>query len=104
MWATIFSVSRYWRIYRSFFVSSFARELEFRANFFAKILQNIMWIFFFLMILLVIYRNTNTVAGWTRGQAFVLAATVFMMNSVVSALFMSLQEIPEHVRKGTLDF
>lgn len=97
-------MSRYWRIYRSFFVSSFARELEFRANFFAKVLQNVMWIFFFLMILLVIYRNTNSVAGWSRGQAFVLAATVFLMTSVAGALFMSLQEIPEHVRKGTLDF
>lgn len=97
-------MARYWRIYRTFFVSSFARELEFRANFFAKILQNLMWIGFFLLILLVIYRNTNNVAGWSRGDAFVLAATVFLMNAIVSALFMALQEIPEHVRKGTLDF
>lgn len=63
-----------------------------------------MWLFFFLMILFVIYRNTDQVAGWSRGDAFILAATVFMMNSVSSALFMSLNEIPEHVRKGTLDF
>ncbi len=97
-------MARYWRIYRTFFTSSFARELEFRANFFAKVLQNVMWIAFFLMILLVIYRNTNSVAGWSRGDAFVLAATGFLMNSVMMALFMSLQEIPEHVRKGTLDF
>lgn len=97
-------MGRYWRVYKTFFVSSFARELEFRANFFAKILQNLMWLFFFLMILLVIYRNTDQVAGWTRGDAFILAATVFMMNSISSALFMSLNEIPEHVRKGTLDF
>jgi ABC-2 type transport system permease protein len=98
------AVARYWRIYRTFFVSSFARELEFRANFFAKVVQNLMWIFFFVMILLVIFRNTNSVAGWNRGDAFVLAATVFLLNAICSAFFLSLQEIPEHVRKGTLDF
>jgi len=97
-------VGRYWRIYRTFFVSSLARELEFRANFFAKIAQNVVWIGFFLLIVLVIYRNTDSVAGWNRGDAFVLAATCFVMNAIVSALFMSLQEIPEQVRRGTLDF
>ena len=97
-------MSRYWRIYRSFVVSSFARELEFRANFLAKVGQNVVWIFFFILILLVIYRNTDSVAGWSRGDAFVLAATCFFMNAVFQALFLSLNEIPEQVRRGTLDF
>jgi ABC-2 type transport system permease protein len=100
----LLSVSRYWRIYRSFFVSSFARELEFRANFIAKVAQNVVWVFFFIMILLVVYRNTATVAGWSRGDAFVLAATCFLMTSMLSAFFLSLQEIPQQVRQGTLDF
>lgn len=95
---------RYASIYRSFFVSSLRRELEFRANFFAKIGQNLMWIFFFLAILFVIYRNTDSVAGWTRGDAYILAATVFLMNALMSAFFFSLAEIPGHVRLGTLDF
>lgn len=98
------AVSRYWRIYRTFFTSSLARELEFRANFFAKILQNVVWIGFFLLIILVIYRNTDTIAGWSKGDAMILAASCFLMNAVVSALFMSLMEIPEQVRRGTLDF
>lgn len=95
---------RYWQIYRTFLVSSFARELEFRANFFAKILQNAIWMVFFVLILLVVYRNTNSVAGWSRGDSFVLAATIFMMTSIGTAIFMSLTEIPQHVRQGTLDF
>ena len=56
------------------------------------------------MILLVIYRNTDMVAGWSRGDAFILAATVFLMNSVFTGFFFSLNEIPQHVRLGTLDF
>ena len=97
-------VKRYWQIYRTFFVSSFARELEFRANFFAKILQNGIWISFFILILLVIYRNTDSVAGWSRGDSFILAATIFIMTSMGTAIFMSIMEIPQHVRQGTLDF
>lgn len=97
-------MSRYWRIYRIFFSSSLARELEFRANFLAKVLQNIVWIAFFLLIVVIIYRNTETVAGWNRGDAFILAATVFLLNAVTTGFFMALMEIPEQVRKGTLDF
>jgi len=97
-------VRRYWRIYRTFFVSSFARELEFRANFFAKILQSIVWIAFFVLILLVIYGNTDSVAGWSRADSFILAATIFIMTSISAAFFMSLMEIPQQVRQGTLDF
>ena len=95
---------RYWQIYRTFFRSSLARELEFRVNFLAKIVQNAIWICFFLLILLVIYRNTDSVAGWSRGDAFILAATVFLMTSVFNAFFFSLNEIPQHVRQGTLDY
>jgi ABC-2 type transport system permease protein len=97
-------VARYWRIYRTFFTSSLLRELEFKVNFLAKIIQNTMWIFFFVMILLVVYSNTKSVAGWDRGEALILAATVFLMNAVSSAFFMSLTEIPQQVRQGTLDF
>ena len=95
---------RYWRVYRTFFTSSLARELEFKANFIAKLGQNTMWIFFFLMILFVVYSRTTSIAGWNRGEAFVLAATVFMMNAIFNALFFSLQEIPTQIRLGTMDF
>lgn len=95
---------RYWQIYRTFIVSSFARELEFRANFFAKILQNAIWICFFILMLLAVYRNTDSVAGWSRADSFVLAATIFIMTSIGTAIFMSITEIPQQVRQGTLDF
>jgi ABC-2 type transport system permease protein len=86
-------------------LSSFQRELEFRANFWAKILQNMLWMTFFILILKVIYRNTNSIAGWSEGESYVLAATCFVMHGIVTAFFTTnLQEIPEKVRKGTLDF
>lgn len=95
---------RYWRIYRTFFVSSFVRELEFRANFFAKIGQQVSWSLFFVLILLVIYNRTDTVAGWNRGDAFILAATLFFVEAIWRAGFYSLMEFPQQIRQGTLDF
>ena len=95
---------RYLRVYRSFARSSIQREMEFRANFFAKIGQNLVWLAFFTIVLLVVYGRTTSVAGWSKGEALVLAANVFLMGSLSTGLFFSLTEIPEQVRRGTLDF
>lgn len=97
-------MARYWRIYRTFIATSIVRELEFRANFVAKVLQNVVWLAFFVMILLVIYSNTSAVGGWGRGESFILAATIFVMTAFVNGFFFSLLEIPQQVRQGTLDF
>jgi ABC-2 type transport system permease protein len=97
-------LKRYLRIYRSFVSSSLARELEFRANFLAKVAQNAMWIGFAVLIVLVVFGNTNSVAGWNRADSFVLLGTVSVMNAAAQALFFSLTEIPEQVRRGTLDY
>ena len=95
---------RYWRIYREFFRSSFARELEYRANFFAKILQNGAWILFGLLVVLVLYRNTDSVAGWEQVDALLLVGTVFTSAAIFDLLFRSLLELPGQVRLGQLDF
>lgn len=95
---------RYWNIYRTFFLSSLSREMEFRANFIAKIFQNLMWLTFFVLILLVLFRNTKSIAGWNQGDSFILASTCFVMNAVTGGFFFSLMDIPTQVRQGTLDF
>lgn len=79
--------------------------MEFRINFIGKLAQNLIWMGFFILMILVIYSNVESVAGWTRGDAYVLAATGFLLLSVVNLLFtFNLLEIPQKVRQGTLDF
>jgi ABC-2 type transport system permease protein len=97
-------VRHYWRIYRTFFKSSFARELQFRANFIAKMLQNTVWFGFFLVVLFVVYANVKTIAGWDRREAQILGATLYIVSSLNNLLAASVLEIPGHVRQGTLDF
>jgi ABC-2 type transport system permease protein len=98
-------VQRLFPIYRSFFASSVQRELEFKANFFANVAQNILWIAFFVLLLKIVYTNTASVAGWNEGDSYVLASTVFFTYALLIVFFsVNLMEIPEKVRKGTLDF
>jgi len=79
--------------------------MEFRINFVGKLVQNLIWMVFFFLMILVIYSNVTSVAGWTRGDAYVLTATSFLLLAVVNLLFtFNLLEIPQKVRQGTLDF
>jgi ABC-2 type transport system permease protein len=91
-------------VYKAFVTSAIARELQFRANFFAKIFQNVIWVGFYTVLLLVVYSKTKLVAGWTQGDSFVLSGTVVLLEVLSRAFFNGLNEIPEQVRKGTLDF
>ncbi len=97
-------MKRYLRIYKVFVSSSLSRELEFRANFIAKVGQNVMWIGFSVLVLLVLFRNTNSIAGWSRAESFALLGTVSILEAMSKAVFFSLTEIPEQVRRGTLDY
>jgi ABC-2 type transport system permease protein len=97
-------LSRYWRIYSVFFKSSIQKELEFRANFIAKVAMSCTWVLMTLVLISVIFSRTETIAGWNREQVFVLTSTVFFMEAIVRGFFMSLMDIPSMARLGTLDF
>lgn len=95
----------YWRIYKNFVRTSFNRELEFRGNFLAKVGENVVWMVFFILIIQVVYMNADSVAGWSKGDGYILAATCFLLLAIVNAIFtFGLVELPDKVRKGTLDF
>lgn len=95
----------YWSLYRAFLRTSLVREMEFRANFWAKVLYNIIWLSFFLVTLKIIYRHTESIAGWTESEALVLASTLYFIDALISTFFyFGLDELPTMVRQGTLDF
>jgi ABC-2 type transport system permease protein len=95
----------YWRLYKAFVRASFVREMEFRANFWAKMLYNALWLGFFLATLKIIYRHTDAIAGWRESEALMLAATLYFIDALISTLFyFGLSELPTLVRQGTLDF
>jgi ABC-2 type transport system permease protein len=78
--------------------------LQFRVNFFAKVLQNTLWFFFTLVVLYIIFGKVKTIGGWNQSEVSIIAATLFLVSSLNNLFTISLMEIPGHVRQGTLDF
>lgn len=97
--------NRYVRLYRVFARNNLVRELEFRANFWAKVMTNIGWLASFVVFIEIIFKNTNSVGTWNKGQIFLLFGTFLMVRSLMDILFtQNLGKIPELVRMGTMDF
>ncbi|MBC8141479.1 MAG: ABC-2 family transporter protein [Armatimonadetes bacterium] len=97
--------ARYLRLYRVFARNNLVRELEFRANFWAKVFTNVGWLVSFVLFLKIIFNNTNAVGTWTEGQIFLLFGTFILVRSLMDILFtQNLSKIPELVRMGTMDF
>ncbi len=96
---------RYLRLYRVFARNNVVREMEFRGNFWAKLLTSVGWVAAFAAIVKLIFANTTAVAGWTEGELFLLFGTFLLVRSLMDMLFtQSLGKIPELVRMGTMDF
>ncbi|MFQ3609929.1 MAG: ABC-2 family transporter protein [Fimbriimonadales bacterium] len=95
----------YLSLYKAFLRTSVVREMEFRANFWAKMLYNAIWLGFFLLTLKIIFAHTDSIAGWSEGEALVLASTLYFIDAVIATFFyFGLSELPTLVRQGTLDF
>lgn len=96
---------KFWRVYKVMLVSSIRRDMEFRANFWARVGQNVLWCTFYILVLVIIYRNTDSIAGWGAGDSYLLMATLLFLWAFLEAFVgESLMELPEKVRKGTLDY
>lgn len=78
--------------------------LQFKADFFAKLLQVASWLAFVAFAVSVMYDNTESIAGWERGPAFVLAGSAFLVSAINYLLVPALIELPEQFRRGSLDF
>lgn len=98
-------LTRYARLYRVFARNNVVRELEFRANFWAKVFTNVGWLVSFVLFLKIIFSNTGAIGTWTEGQVFLLFGTFLFVRSLMDTLFTAnLGKIPELVRMGTMDF
>lgn len=96
---------RYLRLYASFVRNSLRWAVEFRVNFWTNLVANIGWMFSLVLFLEIIFRNTNSLAGWSKAEMFVLFGTYSLLRGVSNTLFYgNLSQIPTYVRKGDMDF
>ncbi len=96
---------RHARLYRVFWENCFAREAEFRANFWANVVTNTGWLFFFVAFVKVIFLNTRRVGEWSEAETLVLTGTFGVIQGLFNIVaYQNLSRFPEMVRLGTLDF
>jgi ABC-2 type transport system permease protein len=96
---------RYPRLLLIFWRSTFAVELEYRANFIANALLSLFWTAWAALGVRVFFRFSETVAGWTYRELLVVVGMFFSINGIRQALFdPNLARMTDYIRNGTLDF
>jgi ABC-2 type transport system permease protein len=81
------------------------REMEFRLNFFSGVIRQLVWLASFVLLIHVIYLNTNSLAGWTQGQMLTLLALSRIIEGISDALFnRNIGNLPEAVNSGKFDY
>ncbi|MBO6970332.1 MAG: ABC-2 family transporter protein [Prochlorococcus marinus CUG1431] len=99
------NLKKYLKVYTKFLHTSFASELEYKANilidFFTAILSLIGSIF----LLTIFFQNNGIIGGWEFKQALIIQAIYTILNGITNTWFNpNLTEIVKHIREGTLDF
>lgn len=80
-------------------------SLQYRYDFFIDGPIEAFWAVTALVPLFVIFQNRTEVAGWTFGEALVVAGWFTLLQGILEgAINPSLTAVVEHIRKGTLDF
>jgi viologen exporter family transport system permease protein len=98
-------MARYARLYLRFLQFSFAKALQFRLDFFFRVLMDAVWYAMHLAFFAVLYGHTATLGGWTRQQAFVFIAGVFVADGIYMTVFSNnMWWFPFFVNRGDLDY
>lgn len=96
---------RYLRLLAAFYRSSIQTDIEYRADFFTRILASLLGLLTTVGALAVAFTYTGTLAGWTFAQTMVLLAVYYLLDGLIEMFIApNMRQVMEQVRLGTLDF
>lgn len=96
---------RYPRLFAHFLRFSFSRAMEFRFDFFFRIVMDGIWYAHNLAFFWIVYRHVGLFGGWTFDQMLVFAAGVFLADAIqMTLLSNNMWMFPNLVNKGDLDY
>ncbi|MGE3163477.1 MAG: ABC transporter permease [Planctomycetota bacterium] len=96
---------RYLRLYGYFLRFSFSRALEFRVDFFFRVIMDGVFYLTHLAFFSVLFQHTGTLGGWTLDQVFVFAAGYFFIDALNMTLFSNNSWwLPTFINNGDLDY
>lgn len=81
------------------------REMEFRGNFLFGIVRQMLWLGSFLLMISVMFRNTDSLAGWSAPEVLIVLALSRLIEGIMNALFVqNIMTLPQSVQRGEFDF
>jgi len=96
---------RYLTLFKVFFQTSIQTDMEYRADFFARIVASLLGMVTTLGGLSVVFQYTNSIRGWSLAHVVVLLAVYYLLNGLIEMFIApNMRQIMEQVRQGTLDF
>jgi ABC-2 type transport system permease protein len=85
--------------------ASLVREMEFRGNFVIGLIRQALWLAAFLFLIDIIFRNTESLAGWSRNEVVIILALSRVVEGTIGVLFTdNIMRLTSTVQKGTFDF
>lgn len=97
-------ISKYFSLYKSFFKASAVADLEFRFNFIILMCAEFIWYGTQLVLYEVLYRHTNSLAGWNLSEMRVFIFLALFVDSIYMILWdTNFAKFAEDLRRGNLD-
>ena len=100
-------MTRYFRLFAMQFRTSTLLAAQYRNDFFLDAFTGLFWTAAAVMPLFVVYGESNRqgIPGWSFGETLVVVACFISLQAVLDGMISpGLQQVIEHIRKGTLDF
>lgn len=98
-------MKRYFAIFAHLFGFNVMREMEFRENFLLLFTIQSVWTIIQLLLVEVLFQNTNNLIGWTKIEALALIGLYRVIKGVFDTfLFPNVLYMPENINRGRLDF
>lgn len=99
------SFLRYARIWLACARYSIVRTLMFRFDFVMWSLVELLWMTVNILLVSVIYRHTDSIAGWSQYELLLLVGTSMLIQRLLMGFFWTnLFELGRNIRTGNLDF
>ena len=95
----------YLKLFSVFFRTSIQTDMEYRADFFSRIIASLLGLFTTVYGLSIAYGYAGTLKGWTFAQTMVLIAVYYLMDGLIEMFIApNMRQVMTQVRDGTLDF
>lgn len=96
---------RYARLWRRFVVTAFVREAEYRVNFLLGVGEGLAQLALAVVTILLLYRFTDSVAGWSRAQVLLLVGIYRVVDGLIALqVAPNMLALSGYIRDGEMDF